>query len=148
MKQKEFEFCKSKNLNYSKKFVERLKKKANKNNSKKYRINIHQSVNDKIQEMIVVIMKNTRVREHFHSKKSETLQVIEGLATLIFFDKKGKIKKKIKLGDYKSGLTFFYKVAKNQIHTIKTHTKYFVFKETTSGPFNKSQSSFPKWSLQ
>ena len=112
MKQKEFEFCKSKNFNYSKKFVEKLKKKANKNKSKKYRINIHQSLNDKIQEMIVVIMKNTRVREHFHSKKSETLQVIEGRATLIFFDKKSKIKKKIKLGDYKSGLTFFYKVAK------------------------------------
>ena len=107
MKKKEFEFSKLKNFNYSKKFVEKLKKKASKNRSKKYRINIHQSLNDKIQEMIVVIMKDTRVREHFHSKKSETIQVIEGLATLIFFDKKGKIKKKIKLGDYKSGLTFF-----------------------------------------
>ena len=148
MKQKEFEFSKSKSFYYSKKFIEKLKRKANKNKSKKYRVNIHQSLRDKIHEMIVVIMKNTRVREHFHSKKSETLQVIEGLATLIIFGKKGKIKKKIKLGDYKSGRAFFYKVDKNQIHTIKTHTKYFVFKETTSGPFNKRQSSFPKWSLQ
>ena len=36
-------------------------------------------------------------------------------------------------------------MAKNIFHTFIFHTKYFVFKETTKGPFKRQHTSFPMW---
>lgn len=127
------------------KWINRIKKLALKNKSKKFRTCVHYSKKDLIHEMIVVHTKNTYVRPHKHNYKSESMFVIEGKATVITFNKYGEILNFWKIGDQKSGLTFFYKMEKNIFHTFIFHTKYFVFKETTKGPFKKWQTTFPIW---
>jgi len=126
-------------------WIKRIKKLAFKNKSKKFRTCIHHSKKDLVHEMIVVHSNKTYVRPHKHNFKAESLYIIEGKATVITFDKYGKISNFWKIGDQKSGLPFFYKMEKNIFHTFIFHTKYFIFKETTKGPFKRLQTIFPKW---
>jgi cupin fold WbuC family metalloprotein len=128
-----------------KKIIQKIKKLTDKNKSKKFRICVHKSPKDTVHEMIVVHSNKTYVRPHMHTSKSESLYVIEGKATVIVFDKKGKVIRSWKIGDINSGLPFYYKMEKNIIHTFIFHTKYFIFKETTKGPFKKNITSFPNW---
>ena len=95
--------------------------------------------------MIVVHSNKTYVRPHKHNHKAESLYVIEGKATVVTFNKHGKILNFWKIGDQKSGLPFFYKMGKNTFHTFIFNTKYFIFKETTKGPFKRHQTFFPTW---
>lgn len=142
----EVEYISEKKIHaFSKSFVNRIKKKALKNRSQKFRTCLHKSVKDKVHEMLVVHTNKTKVRPHKHLNKSETLHVIEGKATVIVFDNRGKIKKKFKVGDYNSGYPFVYKMEKNIYHSFIFHTKFFVFKETTKGPFQIRKTIFQSW---
>jgi len=128
-----------------KKWINRIKKLASRNKSKKFRTCIHYSKKNLVHEMIVVHTDETYVRPHQHNYKSESIHVIEGKATVITFNKDGKILNFWKIGDQMSRLPFFYKMEKNILHSFIFHTKYFVFKETTKGPFKKRQTIFPIW---
>ena len=131
---------------FSNPLLKKIKKLAKKNKNQKFRICVHKSEKDLVQEMIVVHTSKTYVRPHKHLFKSESLYVIEGKATVIIFNQSGKILKFWEIGDIRSGLPFYYKMDKNIIHTFIFHSKYFVFKETTKGPFKKNHTFFPSWS--
>lgn len=131
---------------FDKKLFSYLKKKVDKTKSKKFRICLHKNENSKLHEMIIIHKNKTYVRPHKHINKSESMEVLKGSATLIFFNQYGKITKTLKLGAANSGKTFFYKIKKNIMHTFLFHSKYFIFKETTSGPFVRSNTVFPDWS--
>ena len=142
----EVEYIKGKKIYpFNKKFIDRLKKNASRNKSGKYRTCLHKSIKDSVHEMIVVHTNKTYVKPHKHFNKSETLHVIEGTATVIIFDNNGKIKQKFKIGDYKSGYPFLYKMEKNIYHSFIFHSKYFVFKETTKGPFDIKKTKSQNW---
>ncbi len=131
-----------------KKKLAELKIKALKNISNKFRICIHKSNKDLVHEMIVVHTKNTSVPPHMHQKKSESLFVIQGQADLVVFNKLGKVKKILKLGPVNSGKIFYYKIPKKTFHTFIFKSNFFIFKETTKGPFVRKQMIVPKWSLR
>ena len=69
--------------------------KANVKNTEKKRIRLctHLSEEDKLQEMFILLSKETYIRPHKHLKKSESLHVQEGLADVVFFDDKSNITK-------------------------------------------------------
>ena len=95
-----------------------LKNQAKLNKSQKCRICIHKNENELMQEMFIIHTNKCYVRPHFHSDKSESIQVLEGEADLFIFDNLGNITDKIDLGCISSKKTFFYKIDKNIIHTI------------------------------
>ena len=102
--------------------------------------------NELMQEMFIIHTNKCYVRPHFHSDKSESIQVLEGEADLFIFDNLGNITDKIDLGCISSKKTFFYKIDKNIIHTIIIKTDFFLFKESTTGPFKKNMMIYPEWS--
>jgi len=131
-------------LSLSNKKLEFIKNDKNLVNLKS-RVCSHINNKDKIHEMFIFHKKGAYVRPHRHVNKLESFHLISGKATIIFFDNSGKPKQIIKMGDYRSGKTFYYKIFKSFFHTVLIE-KDVLFHEVTSGPFVKNKTIYAKWS--
>ena len=125
--------------------IDFLKEKAQNNERKRVRLCAHKEVKDTLHEMLIIHMKDTYVRPHKHLHKSESLYVIEGEASAVMFDEAGHIVEVIRIGDYRSGHRFYYRISAPVYHTLLISTEFFVFHETTNGPFNKTDTVFAPW---
>ena len=122
-----------------------LKGKAQRTESKSARLCAHRNVNDKIHEMIILHSKETYVRPHKHPHKTVSYHVIEGKADLILFNEGGKIMDVIKMGDYASGRTFFYRVFEPYYYMPLVTSDILVFDETINGPYKKNGTIYAPW---
>ena len=136
---KNIEFINYKHINFLKKNVKFVK-------NKRARICLHNNDKSKLQEMIIILAKDTYIRPHKHLNKSESLHVIEGSADAIFFDNKGNIIKKQRLGGKSKNTDFYYRISDSVFHTLKIRSKYFIFHESTQGPFIKNKTKYANWS--
>lgn len=125
-----------------------LKKKALANDRKRIRLCSHKDVQDTLHEMLIIHMKGAYVRPHKHLNKSESLHVVEGMAEVVIFDEEGAVTDVIPVGEYSSGRKFYYRVSAPRYHTLIVHSDFFVFHETTKGPFQKSDTVFAPWAPQ
>jgi cupin fold WbuC family metalloprotein len=112
------------------------------------RVCIHRDDTSVLQEMFMVFAKNTFVNPSLHSNKDESLFVVEGLATYVFFNSKGEVTHRIPLAspDNSQGRASYCRIPAGVIHSLVVESQYVVVKETTSGPFAKSDTHFPDWS--
>jgi cupin fold WbuC family metalloprotein len=125
--------------------LEELKRDAAKNPRRRIRLCAHRSVDDRVHEMIIVHTKDTYVRPHRHTGKSESFHVIDGLVDVVVFDDTGGIADVIPMGPFSSGRTFFYRIADPLYHTLLIRSDVLVFHEATSGPFRREETSFAPW---
>jgi len=107
---------------------------------------MHNNDNNKLHEMIIILSKETYIRPHKHLNKAESLHVIEGSADVIFFDNKGNILKKERLCEKNKNISFYYRISDSVFHTFKIRSKYFIFHESTEGPFIKKKTQYANWS--
>jgi len=122
-----------------------LKTEAVKNLRKRSRICTHQSKEDKIHEMFIVLTKESYIRPHKHINKSESFYLIEGEVDVIFLDDEGQIIKKVEMGPVHSGKTFYYRLTDPFYHTFYIKSEVICFHEVTQGPFNREDTVFPAW---
>lgn len=133
-------------ISLKKRKIDLFKEKAKHNERKRIRICTHKDVDDKLHEMFIIHEKGIYIRPHKHLNKSESLHVIEGEVSVVFFDDKGNIINIIKMGDYLSGKEFYYRISDPYYHTLFITSDSLVFHETTSGPFDKTKTVFAPWS--
>lgn len=126
--------------------IEYLKKRSQQNPRKRIRLCAHSSVDDKLHEMLIIHTRDTYVRPHKHFNKSESFHIIEGACDVIVFDERGEIAERIQMGTFDSGKRFYYRLPEPYYHTLLIHTEFLVFHETTSGPFERSDTAFAPWS--
>ena len=126
--------------------LETLKAQAARNPRRRARICAHKDVQDKLHEMLIVMARGTYVRPHKHLHKPESFHVIEGTATVIFFDEAGKGAEIIRIGEPKSGRTFYFRNDDPRYHTQIVTSDFLVFHETTKGPFDRADTVFAPWS--
>jgi cupin fold WbuC family metalloprotein len=112
---------------------------------KRIRLCTHIEQTDSLHEMLILHTKGTYVRPHKHPGKSESTHIIEGLVDLILFDERGRIERIIRMGDYASGRTFYFRMAAPIFHTLIIRSEVLVFHETTNGPFAKNTNIFAPW---
>ncbi len=122
-----------------------LKQLSTQNPRKRIRLCAHPSPEDALHEMLIVHAAGAYVRPHRHPGKSESTQVIEGLAEVVLFEEAGKIARVISLGDYASGKTFYYRMDKPVFHTLIIRSEFLVFHEITNGPFDRANTIFAPW---
>ncbi len=122
--------------------------KAKKNKNQRARYCTHKNSKKKLQEMFIVLTKNCKIKPHKHKFKEESLHVISGAADLLIYNNKGKLKKEIKLGTFSSGRIFYYRINNESFHTLRIRSKYFVFHESTSGPFIRKNTIYPNWDVK
>ena len=125
--------------------IKKLKEAASNDLSKRARFNLHKSHQDKVHEMIVVLHKDTYVRPHQHSNKTESFHLIEGSLVVIFFDDDGKIINQIKMSEPENKYPFIYRLSRDFWHMVIPLSEFVVFHETTNGPFIKGETKFPDW---
>jgi cupin fold WbuC family metalloprotein len=126
--------------------VDDLKRDAAKNPRRRIRLCAHRGVDDRLHEMIIVHTRDTYVRPHRHTGKSESFHVIDGLVDVVVFDDRGEIEEIIPMGPFSSGRTFFYRIADPLYHTLLIRSDVLVFHEATTGPFRREETSFAPWS--
>ena len=126
--------------------IELLKKKAAENPRRRSRICAHRGNEDRIHEMLIVLAADCYIRPHKHFGKSESLHLIEGSASAVFFDDAGAVTEVVPLGDYPSRHPFYYRLEVPRFHTLLIHSAFLVFHETTNGPFNRADTAFASWS--
>jgi cupin fold WbuC family metalloprotein len=125
--------------------LDELKRDAAKNPRRRIRLCAHRSVDDRVHEMIIVHTKDTYVRPHRHTGKSESFHVIDGIVDVVVFDDRGEIAEVIPMGPFSSGRTFFYRIADPLYHTLLIRSDVLVFHEATTGPFRREETSFAPW---
>ncbi len=125
--------------------IELLKEEARINPRKRIRLCAHMDIEDTLHEMLIIHEKGTYVRPHKHLNKSESFHIIEGSADVIVFDEDGSIIEVIRMGDYSSGLKFYYRIADPYYHTLLIRSDFLVFHETANGPFRRSDMVFASW---
>ena len=133
------EFINNKHINF-------LKKKVKFTKRKRARICMHKNEKEKLHEMIIILSKETYIRPHKHINKAESLHIIEGSADVIFFDDKGNVLKKKRLGKKNKNMNFYYRISSSIFHTFKIRSKFFIFHESTQGPFIRSKTKYANWS--
>ena len=125
--------------------IELLKKELAASGRLRVRLCAHPSLDAKIHEMFIILKKEGYVRPHKHAVKTESLEILEGRADAVVFDDAGGVAEVIKMGDYASGLQFYYRLDRPRYHTLLLKTDTLVFKETANGPFDRAETSFPDW---
>lgn len=116
----------------NKKQFKNLKKKFLKSVHNKFRILLHKNNQSKIHEMLIFLKRDYEMPIHYNYNYDKSYYLIEGKFKLLFYDKKKKIIKKIKMDSKKK---FFYRFDKKRYHKFMIETKYIIFLETSAGPF-------------
>lgn len=119
--------------------------RSGKNRRKRARICTHKGIDDSLHEMLIVHTNDTYVRPHKHLGKIESFHVIDGRADIVLFDDGGCLAEVIHMGDYVSGLSFYYRIAAPYFHTLLILSEVLVFHEVTNGPFRSEDTIFAPW---
>jgi cupin fold WbuC family metalloprotein len=122
-----------------------FKQLAINNNEGRSRLCSHLDKTDLLHEMLIVHKKNTYVRPHKHCAKTESIHIIEGLVDILLFDDRGNIDSIIKMGDYRSGLPFYFRLNDEVFHTLIIRSEFVVFHETTHGPLKPESTVYAQW---
>lgn len=125
--------------------IDLFKQLSSRNPRKRVRLCAHSSPDDRLHEMLIVHERSAYVRPHKHPGKTESTHIIEGLVDVVVFDDEGRIESVIRMGDYASGKTFYYRMAIPVFHTLIIRSDVLVFHETTNGPFDRRDTIFAPW---
>lgn len=112
---------------------------------RRMRICAHRDVQAPVHEMFIVHERGTYVPPHKHVDRSESFHVVQGRADIIIFNDDGSVRKVIAMGEYSSGLPFYYRLNESHYHTLYIHSENFVFHETGVGPFDRTKSQVAPW---
>ena len=85
-----------------------------------------------------MLTKDSCIPPHRHPGRAETLCVLEGRAKAWFFDEAGHVVRCLHMTPPSGAGTFLYRTKPEEFHTLELETDFFVFLETTRGPFDPS----------
>jgi cupin fold WbuC family metalloprotein len=68
------------------------------------------------------------------------------MVDVVLFDENGDVLEMIQMGNYESGMAFYYRILDPLYHTLLIQSNVLVFHETTTGPFNLTDTVYAPWS--
>jgi cupin fold WbuC family metalloprotein len=107
------------------------------------RICLHADAGDPLHDMVVVHAKGIYVRPHKHPHKPEALIAMEGLARFVEFSEQGEV---TSVSVMAPTATPVIRVPTNLYHALIIDSDFFVFCESTLGPFSDQSTQFAPWS--
>lgn len=127
------------------KYIDLLKKKADKSKNKSYRILFHKNNKHLTHEMMICFKKNAVIPVHKHPiNRSESYHILQGSMNVYFFEDDGKPYGFINLS--KKNNQIFYRLSCSKFHLLVPNSKYLVYHETVTGPFLTNKDIiYPKW---
>jgi len=126
--------------------VESLKARAAAQPDVVFRYCLHRSVQEPVQQMVLVHRRHAYVPPHKHERATESFCVLEGRMLVAFFDAAGHVAECFEMAAKGSGSCFLCRAEKGRWHTMLPLTEFVVFLETTEGPFaSESHNTFARW---
>ena len=122
-----------------------LKSRASASPRRRCRLCFHADPSAPQQEMLIVMHHTSYVRPHRHLSRLETLSVFEGRCDALLFDAGGAVIERIGLSPAHEGGRFFYRMPAGAFHTLAFASEWLVFLETTTGPFDPSDTEGAAW---
>lgn len=114
--------------------LEVLKRRALSAPHRRFRLCLHRSESDAVQEMLVVHCRGNYSRPHAHPQPS-SMTILEGALTMFLFDADGAPRRTIEMGPRGSGKPFCLQLDAGVWHMPVCRTPQLVFYETMAGPF-------------
>lgn len=129
-------------LKIDKEYITYLKALAQKDDSGKCTMCLHNDIRAHVHEMVNVYPAGAYIRPHRHPFKTESRIIIEGKLLVVVFDETGEI---ADLYAMENDGIFFSRLDRGIIHTNIPLTDV-VYQEVIEGPFvGKDDSVFPDW---
>jgi len=122
-------------IKINKEEIRKLKHQALAAPLKRARLCLHKGKDDSLQEMIIVLCKDSYVMPHAHKGKDESLSVLEGSFYLVIFDEHGRVIEKIILRQHGQRSHFLCRVKESVWHTVVPLSDFVVIHEIIKGPF-------------
>lgn len=122
-----------------------LKEKSKKTSKKRSRICFHSNNASEQQDMLICLGQDSVISPAFHSFKSETITVVEGSALIFFFSLQGLVLDFYSLSKNLEMDKMFCRIAAGTVHCIVPTSEFFIFIESTKGPFNSLGTVIPSW---
>jgi len=118
--------------------INNLKELALNHPYKRARVCLHEDLDKKVHEMIIVAHKDGLIEPHKHPEnKPESYHVIEGTLKVLIFDNNGAIKEKFFL--YEDKHPKMYRIKGNIWHQPIPESDWVVYHEVATGPFIKDK---------
>ncbi len=120
-------------------YLENLKAKALQTANGRYRVCLHSSTEELVQNMVIVLAENSYVQPHRQRPgKSKAYHVMEGQLSVVLWNDKGEIDRVLELGAKGTGLPSLYHLSKSIWHMPVPMSSVAVYQETSTGPFVKN----------
>lgn len=110
---------------------------------KRYRLCLHDSPDNALQEMLICVTKGDYSRPHKHVGISESHHIVDGKERIILFDDDGNVTDSFVL-DRKSGY-ISYRINSEVYHMSVPLTETVIKLEVKAGPFTPGSNIFPDW---
>ncbi len=120
----------------------RLAQMAADSPKRRARICAHKDNAAAIQEMIILIGRDSYICPHRHANKCESFHLVEGSADIVVFRDDGEIEKVIR---FSRDHAFYYRLDTFRFHTIVVRSEHIVFHEVTNGPFIPNATEYAKF---
>ncbi len=125
----------------------KLKRLAKAHPMQRARLCLHREASDRTHEMLIVASRASYIRAHRHPlDKSESYHIVEGSMLLQLFGADGKPGDAIMLSRGRPG-PFLCRMAGGLWHQPVVYSKWLIYHETYSGPFDKARDvEYAPWS--
>lgn len=120
-----------------------INKSSSNTDNPRYRFCMHDSPDNKLQEMFIVRKKGDYYRPDRHCDIPETHILVYGEEAVVLFDNQGNIINIIFLGGESD--VFAYRINTRLYHMTVTLTDWAIDYEVKPGPFSSEINEFPDW---
>lgn len=125
--------------------IARLKSMATASPLRRARICAHMSVEDAIQEMLIVHARGVYVIPHRHPDKCISMVSVEGECDMVFFNDDGGVNNVVRLGALGTGGVVFQRIINPPFYSLIPRSEHFVLLETINGPFRPEHNVSAPW---
>ena len=119
------------------KLLEELVHGAKASPRKRFRLCLHRSAEDAIQEMVICVAGPTYFKPHKHpAGRSESYHLIKGRMDVVFFDDDGVPSSLIELEEPGGERPFMYRLSAPIFHFVVPVSPVVIYHETLTGPWS------------
>lgn len=131
---------------FDNKLIDELYNQAKGSDRKRAHYLLHHSHQDKVQRLLIALVRGSYVEPHFHELSSqwEMFSVTKGCIKVCLFSESGSVLKEFLVGPDES--IAFVEFAPGEIHSVECLSELALMLEIKEGPFdNNFAKSFPAW---